>query len=401
MTAEAQLSEESPAPARRARRRDRRLTSCNPTTSEIAVEIPVYTCTAQYARLLGFDTARARATAWRMAITPRVLGAGIDLSVVIVNWNGGEHLDDCLAAVRRSSGTLATEIIVVDNASSDGSFARAEASGAVDRSIANRANLGFTVANNQGARLARGRFVLFLNPDTVPGAGALQTLVELLEANPKIGVLAPRLLDEEGRPSRDMGHRFPTPLTVAGSFLLLSRLAPRIFPGITRVKDVRGLERCDWVCGAALLARREVWERVGWNEDLFLHGEDIDFCAGVRDAGWQIAVTGDAEVKHLGGRSIAQQQDRTLLFESPSGIALHLRRHSGPLGTRVALATMRVGMRARCLAHTALYRWKGDPDHLRKAHKLKLFLGQDRPHDGSTERSASPRPAAPVPARRP
>jgi GT2 family glycosyltransferase len=312
---------------------------------------------------------------------PRARTASIDVSVVIVNWNAGELLSHCIDAVRRSSGALATEVIVVDNASRDGSFARAAADGAIDHGVANDANLGFTVANNQGARLARGRYLLFLNPDTVPDERALSKLVELLDANPQIGVLAPRLLDEHGNPSRDMGNRFPTPRTVAGSFLLLSRLAPRLFPGITRETDVRGLERCDWACGAALLVRRAVWERVGWNEELFLHGEDIDFCARVHDAGWQIAVTGDAEVRHLAGRSIARQRDATLLHDTSSGIALHLRRHSGRVGAGVGLAAMRLGMQGRRLAHALLYRFTGDAAHQRKAHKLNLFLGQDRRRD--------------------
>lgn len=316
-----------------------------------------------------------------MRAAPRARTAAIDVSVVIVNWNAGELLDQCIDAVRRSSGTLATEVIVVDNASSDGSFARVAANGAIDHGVANDANLGFTVANNQGARLARGRYLLFLNPDTVPDERALSKLVELLDANPQIGVLAPRLLDEHGNASRDMGQRFPTPRTVAGSFLLLSRIAPRLFPGITRETDVHGLERCDWACGAALLVRRAVWEKVGWNEELFLHGEDIDFCARVHDAGWQIAVTGDAEVRHLAGRSIARQRDDTLLHDTSSGIALHLRRHSGRAGAHVALLAMRLGMRSRQLAHALLYRFTGDVAHQRKAHKLKLFLGQDRRRD--------------------
>ncbi len=312
---------------------------------------------------------------------PRVEPVELDLSVVIVNWNAGEHLAHCVDAVRRGAGPLAIEIIVVDNASGDGSAARVRDS--VDCTIMNRANLGFTVANNQGARCARGRLLLFLNPDAVPAPGALPALVRIADAHPRIGVLAPRLLDESGRPSRDMGNRFPTAFTVANSFLLLARLAPRVFPGMTRETDVEGLEDCDWACGAALLVPRAVWERVGWNEELFLHGEDIDFCARVHEAGWRVAVTGDAEVRHLAGRSIARQRDTTLLWESPSGIALHLRRHNGPIGTRLALAAMRLGMRVRRFAHRVLFRCTGDPAHQRKAHKLKLFLGQDRPRAGA------------------
>jgi GT2 family glycosyltransferase len=298
--------------------------------------------------------------------------------VVIVNWNAGEHLVACLESVRRAAGGLAVETILVDNASADDSVALARASGLADRILQNEDNLGFSVANNRGARLARGRYLLFLNPDTVISDGALPALVGALERDPRLGVVAPRLTDEDGRPSRDMGHRLPTPLTVASSFLLLSRLAPRLFPGITRETDVSGLERCGWVCGAATLMRREVWERVPWNEQIFINGEDIDLGSRVRDAGWEIAVTGDAEVRHLAGRSFAKHTNPRALADSPSGIVLHLRRHSSPLGVRVGLAAMLLGLSLRWAGHTALYRLTGDPARLRKARKLRLFIEQDR-----------------------
>jgi GT2 family glycosyltransferase len=301
-----------------------------------------------------------------------------DVSVIVVNWNAGEHLEACVAGLERGAAGVTIETIIVDNDSSDESIERAMATGRVDRLLRNQENLGFTVANNQGARAARGHLMLFLNPDALVMPGALKTLVRQLERHPRIGVLAPRLTDEAGHSSRDMGNRLPTPFTVANSFLLLSRISPSLFPGMTRDTDVRGLETCEWACGAALLVRREVWERIGWNEELFLHGEDIDFCARVREAGWEIAVTSDAEVRHLGGRSLGRQTQRSLLAATPSGIATHLRRHSSPVGATLAITAMHVGMRMRYLAHATLYRLTGDPARLRKARKLRLFLAQDR-----------------------
>ena len=179
-----------------------------------------------------------RCRAWKSQ-TQGTTDAAIDVSVIIVNWNAGEHLEACVEAIGRSAGSLSTEVIIVDNASVDDSLARAEASGVVAQVVRNSENLGFTVANNQGVRLARGRLLFFLNPDAVPAEGALARLVEVLESDPRLGVLAPRLLDEDGQPSRDMGNRFPTPLTVAASFLLLSRIAPRLFPGMTRETDIQ------------------------------------------------------------------------------------------------------------------------------------------------------------------
>ena len=175
-----------------------------------------------------------------------------------------------------------------------------------------------------------------------------------------------------------MGGRFPSLRTVAGSFLLLSRVAPRWFPGMTRVGDVTVPERCDWACGAALLVRRAVWEQAPWNESLFLHGEDVELCSRIRDLGWEIALTPEAGVAHVGGASLARQRRTDLLEDSRSGIALHLERHASPLEQRLALATMHLGMRLRGALHAVPQRLPGAPRHAGRAHKLRPFLRQDR-----------------------
>jgi GT2 family glycosyltransferase len=300
------------------------------------------------------------------------------LSIVIVNWNAGDHLDACLRAVASSAADLPHEVIVVDNASTDDSLERAapEASGALV--LRNARNFGFTVANNQGASRSHGRFLLFLNPDAAPVGDALAALVAALERDPTLGVIAPRLVDADGHASRDMGGRFPSVRSIAGSFLMLSRLAPRWFPGMTRNGDVEVLERCDWVCGAALMMRRTVWEQTPWNEALFLHGEDVDLCSRVRDTGWEIGVTPEAVVAHIGGASLARQDRTDLLAGSQSGIALHLERHASPREQRVALATMRLGMRLRGWLHRVRHVLTGDARYAGRANKLRLFLAQDR-----------------------
>jgi GT2 family glycosyltransferase len=308
---------------------------------------------------------------------PALDGAPV-LSVVIVNWNAGDHLGACLRAVAASAANLPHEVIVVDNASTDDSLDRAapEASGALV--LRNGRNFGYTVANNQGASRSHGDYLLFLNPDAAPIGDALPALVAALERDPALGVIAPRLVDAEGRASRDMGGRFPSLRTVAGSFLLLSRLAPRWFPGMTRAGDVEVVERCDWVCGAALLMRRTVWEQTPWNEALFLHGEDVDLCSRVRDTGWEIAVTPEAVVAHVGGASLARQDRGDLLAGSRSGIALHLERHASRRERRLALATMRLGMRLRGTLHRFRHALTGDARYAGRANKLRLFLAQDR-----------------------
>jgi GT2 family glycosyltransferase len=185
---------------------------------------------------------------------------------------------------------------------------------------------------------------------------------------------------------------------VVHSFLLLSRISPTLFPGMTRERDLDGIERCEWVCGAALMTRREVLDAVHWNEDLFLLAEDVDFCARALDRGWHIAATGEAEVLHRAGRSFTAVERPDHLAGQPSAIARELRRRHGPVAARLAIAAMKAGMALRHLAHLALYRLGGDPERLHKANKLRIFLELDT---GEREATSEPRrPRAGPPGRR-
>jgi len=129
------------------------------------------------------------------------------MSVVTVTFNSAEYIKGCLGSVGDDAAALGVEHIVVDNGSRDGSadIVRREFPAAVV--VENRENRGFTAANNQGAEKARGRYVVFLNPDTIVPRGTFGTMVDILERRSDIGVLAPRLVDERGRFSLDMGHR--------------------------------------------------------------------------------------------------------------------------------------------------------------------------------------------------
>ena len=132
--------------------------------------------------------------------------------------------------------------------------------------VENTLNRGLTAANNQGAELASGRYVVFLNPDTIVPDGTFQTMLGIMERSPDIGVLGPRLVDEIERfTSGIMGDRAPTAWTVINAFLLLSRVS-QIFFRDPRTKDVKGIEDCDWACGACLMVRREVVDNFSWGD---------------------------------------------------------------------------------------------------------------------------------------
>jgi GT2 family glycosyltransferase len=235
-----------------------------------------------------------------------------DLSVVVVNWNAGPLLRSCLESVRDESASVRLEVLVVDNASTDGSVGLIEALFPEVRLIANAENLGFAAANNQAVRQASGRYILLLNPDTRLQPGALRTMVEYMDEHRTVGVLACQLLNADGSVQISCS-RFPTLGTVAMDCLGLSRLFPgtRLFAGLKMTYWDHSDERdVDQPSGACLLIRREVWNEIGsLDERFFMYFEEVDFCYRAKKAGWGIRFTPAAQVVHYGGESTRQNLD--------------------------------------------------------------------------------------------
>jgi GT2 family glycosyltransferase len=227
------------------------------------------------------------------------------VAVIIVNFNGAGHLDRCLRSLHDHPPATPSEIIVVDNASTDGSAALVRTWPGV-RLITLPANVGFSAGNNVGIRATSAELVLLLNNDTVVPPGAIDRLVSRLDANPAAAVAGPRLVDGEGRVERSFGPMI-SPLGELRQ-KLVTRLHDR---GVRPVSawvhwQARRERYVDWVSGACLLVRRFVAERVGLlDERYFLYTEDVDFCASVRAAGWKVLFTPAAEIVHLRGRSRA------------------------------------------------------------------------------------------------
>ena len=185
-------------------------------------------------------------------------------SIVIVNWNAGAVLHDCLAAVFASDGVGRDQVIVVDNASTDGSQCRLTATYPTLEVIQNSRNVGFAPAVNQGLRAARGEFAVLLNPDVVLEPYALFRLIEFMTEHPEAGVAGPRLLDRDGA-IQGSARRDPSVWTALfGRSAPLTRLFPnnrvsqREIPALS-VED-GGPIQVDWVSGACLVARRTAWE---------------------------------------------------------------------------------------------------------------------------------------------
>ena len=262
------------------------------------------------------------------------------VSVIIVSYNVRDLLAECLASVRAELARWGQpgEILVIDNASTDGSAELPVLDEPDVRTIRNAANVGFARAVNQALALARGESVLLLNPDARLLPGSLPRLVEYLAAHPEVAVVGPRLLNADGS-IQSSRRRFPTLLT---GFIESTRLE-RYFARSRHMRryyaadlpDDRPVE-VDWLVGACLLIRRAAIESVGGlDERFFMYFEEVDWCLRLRRAGWRIVSNPAAQVIHHDGRSAVQDLARRQIHFDTSKRAYY-RKHFGP-GAALAL----------------------------------------------------------------
>jgi hypothetical protein len=232
------------------------------------------------------------------------------VSVVIVNWNAGAALRACLTALFNSEGEDPHQVILVDNASTDGSQTGLASAYPTLEIIQNAQNVGFARGVNQGLRAAKGQFALVLNPDVILQPTSLPRLVQFMITQADAGVAGPRLLDPDGTVQAS-ARRDPSARTA-----LFGRSAPltRLFPNNPVSQRelpalwVAGDEPVpvDWLSGACLLVRRTAWEQVGLlDERFFLYWEDADWCLRFRRADWSVYYLPTASGTHLVGISRA------------------------------------------------------------------------------------------------
>ncbi len=213
------------------------------------------------------------------------------LSIVIVSWNTRELLDACLVSIRTIPDEVTREVIVVDNASADGSAEMVARDHPQVTLIANDENRGYAAGNNQGTEVAEGEHVLLLNPDIVVLDGALDTLARFLQEHPRAGAVAPRLILPDGSVQASC-RSFPTPDVVLYEALGLSRLFPRSRRfGRYRMTwwDYDDERPVDQPMASAILVRGAALNEVGEMDEQFpIFFNDVDLCKRLRDAGWEI-----------------------------------------------------------------------------------------------------------------
>jgi hypothetical protein len=232
-----------------------------------------------------------------------MLSKSVGLSIIIVNWKTREPLLNCLESVFRHSGTLTSEVIVVDNGSRDGSVAAVKENYPQVKIITNPSNLGFARANNQAISSASGRYCLILNSDAELTSGALQAMVEFMEGNPRVGIAGAKLLNRDGSMQNSFDN-IPTLATELLNKSLLRTLFPQRYPSKKSV--ITSPLEVESIIGACMLIRRKALDEVGLlDEDYFLFLEETDLCFRMRKAGWQVFYLPHVHVYHLQGESKA------------------------------------------------------------------------------------------------
>ena len=230
-----------------------------------------------------------------------------DLSIVIVSYNTKDFLKSCIESIYKTSKSLSLEIIVVDNNSADGSAEMVLREFKNVILIKNKDNLGFSKANNIGVKKTTGRYVLFLNSDTIVYDKTLEYMVNFMEENKTAGASTCKLIMLNGKID-DASHRgFPTPWNSLAHFSGFSKFLgkTKIFGGYNLgYMNFSKTHEIDALAGAFMLVKREAGESVGWwDEDYFFYGEDLDFCFMLKQKGWKIYYVPEVSILHYKGVS--------------------------------------------------------------------------------------------------
>ena len=216
---------------------------------------------------------------------------------------------NCISSLFANPPVRSFETIVVDNASSDGSTQEIRKQFPKVTCVANNQNYGFAGANNQGIKLAKGEYLLFLNPDTIVYSGSLDYLVTFMDNNKDVGACGPKLLNEDGSTQRS-ARKFPLYRGALYRFTFLKYF--KIFKNsyrswLMRDFDHKSQRDVDQLMGAALLVRKSIIDKIGgFDENFFMYYEEIDLCYRIKQYGWRIVFLPQACITHLGGRSSQQ-----------------------------------------------------------------------------------------------
>jgi len=299
----------------------------------------------------------------------------MDLSIILVSYNDLARLRACLASLEGSPSGGGSEILVVDNASNDGTVEAVRREFPAVRVIANPRNEGFPAANNRGAREARGRFLLFLNTDTIVPPGAPAALLGRLAPDAAAGAVGPALVRAPGDYQVSFGNRVSYLGQVFQKFVLNPAWKRALRAPARRACGERTV---GWLSAACLLCRREAFEAVGgYDETFFLYFEDIDLCYRMRAAGWKLLFVPAIEVRHEGGATTSGTPEvrAASRFEYRRSQLHFYRRHNSAVSRRLLRASLRINVAFLGLRGA----FRGEAGRGLKARYRGLLRGEDGP----------------------
>jgi len=254
----------------------------------------------------------------------------VDVSLCIVSYKARDFVRDCLASVSKNTRKSTLEIILVDNNSQDGTVEIVANHFPTVKLIINDKNVGFSRANNQALKVSKGRFILWLNPDTVLLPNALDTLVAFMDSRPDVAIVGPKVLNKDRTLQGQCRRGFPTPWAMFCYFSGLSELFPhhKLFSKyLMTYQNENVAHEVDAVSGSCLLVRREVMDKIGLlDEDYFMYGEDLDYCYRAKKAGWKVYYTPEAQVIHYGGTASRKKPFRSI-YEFHRAMWIFYRKH--------------------------------------------------------------------------
>lgn len=303
-----------------------------------------------------------------------------DLSIVIVTWNVVDYVLDCLKSIiLNTPDSLDYEIIVVDNASSDNTASVINNEFPSVILIPNSTNIGFARGNNQAIRVAKGRNILFLNPDTILHENAIEVMLDFLNKNEDVGLVGPKLVDENGSIQLACARKFPSLLfRLTCDVMSLSSLpiiGEQLKKHLQYPYDYSLSQEVEAISGACMLARDQVINTIGGFGEEYIHGgEDLELCLRVKRAGWKNYYLQEAIVTHFGGRSSRQARFRVFVNSVLSDQKFYIRSFGRMQGILYRLIIQLIGI--PCIMVIGFVKFLVGLETLQDyRHRLKLVRG--------------------------
>ncbi len=242
----------------------------------------------------------------------------MDVSICIVNWNTKELLANCIKSLQDKTLGVSYEVIIVDNNSNDGSAAMVRQRFPHCKLVESKENLGFSRGNNCGLQNAKGKYIFFLNPDTVLATNAVHGMFQYMESNQDVGAVGCKLLNQDRSIQFTCARTYPTLFNQFCELMMLNRILPKskMFSTVElNFWDHRSSRDIDCLSGACIFARRDIINTIkGFDEKIFMYAEDVDLCYRIRKEGWKLHYLSTEEIYHLEEQSAKQKTQKYFSF---------------------------------------------------------------------------------------